>query len=365
MSEQPRRSREWEHWPSERKLDDGIRHRLRGLFHPTTHGDEAIEELITLHGRELEQRAMELAETITDLERREHRTHELRSAVEQMLRRGSAELDERHAELTELAARLAERETVVAEAEEALAERRRELGAVELRRAAIERRDAAVAEREETLTRRAAELAEREQQVADVEQRADELVARSTEVAVREAHLTRTLEESQQDRDLVKERLAALDAREHRVAGLEDRERELAAGAATLAAREVVLETAQEELEAERTRLEDERSSLAAARDAVESQRDELRRAVTNVSAGLGLGGAGLAPADGGATGHLLLVGGDRYRLLESDGAAPAANEMVELEGATYRVLRVGGSPLPGDSRRCAVLERYSSSGSR
>ena len=358
MSEQPQRDREWEHWP-ERRTEEGIRHRLRGLFHPTTYGDEAVEDLLAKHSQELERRAAELAETIADLEHREQRTHELRTAVEQMLRRGSAELDDRHVELSELAARLAEREAVVAEAEEALAERRRELGAVELRRAAIERRDEAVAEREETLTRRADELAERERQVADVEQRADELVARSTEVAAREAHLTRTLEEAQRDRALLAERLAALEEREQRIATLEERERELAGLAATIAAREAALEATLGQLEAER-------ASMAAERDAIASQRAELRQAATNVSAGLGLEGVGSAGGEAATAGHLLLVGGDRYRLVEEQGPAPAPNELVEIDDATYRVLRVGGSPLPGDARRCAVLERYSgASGNR
>ena len=163
MSGQPRDDREWEHWPHERKLDEGIRHRLRGLFHPTGHGDEAVEEFVAQQGRELELRATQLAETIADLERREQRTSELRVAVEQMLRRGSAELDERHAELAELAGRLAEREALATDTEQLLAERRTELGAVELRRAALERREVAVTEREDSLTRQTADLMEREQ----------------------------------------------------------------------------------------------------------------------------------------------------------------------------------------------------------
>lgn len=357
MSGQPRGDREWEHWPPERKLDDGIRHRLRGLFHPTTHGDEAVEEFVAQQGRELELRATQLAETIADLERREQRTSELRVAVEQMLRRGSAELDERHAELSELAARLAEREALAADTEQLLAERRSELGAVELRRAALERREAAVSEREESLTRSTADLTGREQLLAEVEQRADELVARSTEVAAKEERLTRAAEAVDRDREAIAARLASLDEREHQLAELEGHRDELEHATAALASRQTALELAE--------------SQLA-------QQRQELRRAVETLSATLGLptvttggatsGAAVAAPAVTATTGiaaelapasaHLLLVSGDRYRIVEAEGPAPIVDTVLELEDRTYRVIRVTASPLPADGRRCACLER-------
>ena len=46
------------------------------------------------------------------------------------------------------------------------------------------------------------------------------------------------------------------------------------------------------------------------------------------------------------------------YRLLEREGAPPACHATVELEGVAFCVLRLGPSPLPGDRRRCAFLER-------
>ncbi|MGH3072951.1 MAG: hypothetical protein ACRDNB_11895 [Gaiellaceae bacterium] len=46
------------------------------------------------------------------------------------------------------------------------------------------------------------------------------------------------------------------------------------------------------------------------------------------------------------------------YRLLERRGSRPAPRDVVELEEARYRVLRLAASPLPGDGRRCAYLER-------
>ncbi len=46
------------------------------------------------------------------------------------------------------------------------------------------------------------------------------------------------------------------------------------------------------------------------------------------------------------------------YRLVEPSGAARERGDRVELVDGTYRVLRLGPSPLPGDRRRCAFLER-------
>jgi len=46
------------------------------------------------------------------------------------------------------------------------------------------------------------------------------------------------------------------------------------------------------------------------------------------------------------------------YRLLAHDGAPPARLATVELELGRFVVLRLGPSPLPGDLRRCAFVER-------
>ena len=83
------------------------------------------------------------------------------NAVEEMLRQGSAELDERHAELTRLSLDLAGREERVRADERDIAVRKQELGAVELRRAAVERRETVAAEREAALERLAEDLAEK------------------------------------------------------------------------------------------------------------------------------------------------------------------------------------------------------------
>ena len=64
-----RSDREWEHWPQERRLDDGIRRKLRALFQPTLPGERDVEEALAEHTYELELRARQLAETVADLRR--------------------------------------------------------------------------------------------------------------------------------------------------------------------------------------------------------------------------------------------------------------------------------------------------------
>ena len=159
MQEDPKRDRDWEHWPGRKGGDEGIRHRLRSLFSATD--DNALEARIEEKGREIEEHTDQLQDTISDLERRETRTAQLRTAVEEMLRLGSAELDERHAALTQLSLDLAAREEKIRADERDIAVRKQELGAVELRRAAVERREAVASERESALEEREAELSDR------------------------------------------------------------------------------------------------------------------------------------------------------------------------------------------------------------
>jgi len=48
----------------------------------------------------------------------------------------------------------------------------------------------------------------------------------------------------------------------------------------------------------------------------------------------------------------------DGYRLLDRDGPPSVGGAVLELDGDAFVVLRLGPSPLPGDRRRCAFLER-------
>jgi len=46
------------------------------------------------------------------------------------------------------------------------------------------------------------------------------------------------------------------------------------------------------------------------------------------------------------------------YGLVERAGSAPSPGDALELDGVRHRVVRFIPSPLPGDARRCAVVER-------
>ena len=54
----------------------------------------------------------------------------------------------------------------------------------------------------------------------------------------------------------------------------------------------------------------------------------------------------------------LLVTTSSGYRLVDPGGLAPARGDRVQLAEGSFRVLRLGPSPLPGDRRRCAFLER-------
>jgi chromosome segregation ATPase len=56
---------------------------------------------------------------------------------------------------------------------------------------------------------------------------------------------------------------------------------------------------------------------------------------------------------------HVLFVpAASGYTLVEREGIAPEAGDVVEVDGERFVVRRHGPSPLPGPRRRCAYLER-------
>ncbi|HKT44830.1 MAG TPA: hypothetical protein VJQ85_08510 [Gaiellaceae bacterium] len=59
------------------------------------------------------------------------------------------------------------------------------------------------------------------------------------------------------------------------------------------------------------------------------------------------------------AEAHLLFVWKPSgYELREEAGDPPAVGSEVEQDGERLRVTKVAPSPLPGDKRECAYLER-------
>ena len=168
-----------------------------------------------------------------------------------------------------------------------------------------------------------------------------------------------------------------LERREERARELHTRvEQILREGSAELDGRQAELNARTEELErreaavaeaeanvAERARelgaVELRRAAVERREETVRARAIELERKageVTALAQRLGTqGAAGPAAGDAPETSHVLLAAG--YRLLERDGPAPSPGDDVVLDDGAYRCIRVTSSPLPGDRRRCAVLE--------
>ena len=54
-------------------------------------------------------------------------------------------------------------------------------------------------------------------------------------------------------------------------------------------------------------------------------------------------------------SGHVLFVWSTAgWELRDREGDAPEVGDRVEVDGAQLVVAKVGPSPLPGDTRRCA-----------
>jgi hypothetical protein len=45
------------------------------------------------------------------------------------------------------------------------------------------------------------------------------------------------------------------------------------------------------------------------------------------------------------------------YELVEREGDPPSVGDVVDEDGGQMTVLKVVGSPLPGDDRRCAYVQ--------
>ena len=187
-----------------------------------------------------------------------------------------------------------------------------------------------------------------------LEARSAELVSAAGALELREARakelhakVERVLREGAMELDVrqteLEARAAELDRREAALVEserrLEARRRELGAvelRGAAVARREEALQTRESELELRAGELAD----LARQLDAVGTTFARIEQPAV--------------PDDE----HLVFAAGDGYRLLERDGPAPSPGTDVELEDGRYRCVRVTGSPLPSDRRRCALLER-------
>ena len=150
-------------------------------------------------------------------------------------------------------------------------------------------------------------------------------------------------------------------------ADLDLRQAELTVRASELERREAVLAESEAAVEGRRRELgavELLRAAVERREDAIRTREEELERRAVELAdlarrldeLGSALGEIGLRPVVRDDE-YVALLSGDRYRLVTVVAPPPITGAFVELEDETYRCLRVTSSPLPGDDRRCALLE--------
>ena len=139
---------------------------------------------------------------------------------------------------------------------------------------------------------------------------------------------------------------------------LDSRESELAELIRELTAREERLQEAENELTRRRSELgavELRRASVEQRERALAERELELEEH-EHAPAVQGLQQP--APPAPDPTVELAFVPGERYRLVEIGGAGLGPGSTFTQDDDDYVVARIGPSPLPGDSRRCAYLVR-------
>ena len=196
------------------------------------------------------------------------------------------------------------------------------------------------------------------------------IAARGRELELRTEQLAATVADLQKREERARElRSAVEDLLRRGSSELDERHAELKALAVELSRREEAVAVAEGELaerrrelgavELRRAALERREAGVAERESALERIASELQDREARIE-----DMKTVRPADDAGSGsdveeatHLVWSAGDRYRLVERPGGAPAQGSVVELESSRWRVLRVGASPLPADRRRCAFVE--------
>jgi hypothetical protein len=185
----------------------------------------------------------------------------------------------------------------------------------------VERIEALLAERRRELE---AEAARFEESVRDLERR-EELLRDSR------ASLERLLRLGTNDLDSRESELAQL------VYELTSRDEQLRESETDLARRRGELGA----VELKRAALERHEQALADREEKIAAREAEL---------------PGQTPAAEPGPVVLALVPGAKYTLVDIEAASLGRGDTLTVEGEQYGVARIGPSPLPGDSRRCAYL---------
>ena len=218
---------------------------------------------------------------------------------------------------------------------------------------------ARLADCDETLSTIAVDVAGLLEELAFLRAAAGRLVERQSEQEALLARQQLELTKLEAERSLARSRTDELDAVETRLRESDGRAASLAQELQTLrgAAADRDREAAEIEAQLARTReaLSDRESALRRARVRLEELESERRGPAAQETA------AAPPASDVGperaSTGHVRFVAyPDGYRLLSSDERCARSGDVVEVEGRSFLVTRVGRSPLPGDRRPCAYL---------
>ena len=204
---------------------------------------------------------------------------------------------------------------------------------------------------------------------ASPEEKLERLLAeRSHELEEKAARFEVAMEDLERREELLRDmrasvermlRLGTTDLTE-REAEVEELSREVAERRARLSAEESELERRRGELgavELKREAVERRERALAAREEQLEARQAAQ---VTELSA-RPTAAAHSNDLDGEQSVGLLFVPGPAYTLVEVESRALRRGAEIEHEGKTYLVMRLGRSPLPGDARTCAYLERVAS----
>lgn len=213
---------------------------------------------------------------------------------------------------------------------------------------------------------------------APSESAVEELIAeRGRELELRTEQLAATVADLQRREERARELRAAVEEMlRHGSAELDERHARLNELAAELAHREESLAVTERALTDRRSELGavelhraalERREAAAAEREAAleriattlqDRERDVAERERALAAAPTTLPAATQEPEPAVETEHVVFLAGDRYRVVEREGVAPAPGDVIEADGVSYVIRRLGTSPLPGDTRRCAYAER-------
>jgi hypothetical protein len=188
------------------------------------------------------------------------------------------------------------------------------------------------------------------------EERLEELLAqRRLELDAHAEQLHASIAELERREELLRDSRASVE-RMLRLgtSDLEAREAELTGYLRELTEREKLVAESEEELGRRRQELgavELKRAAIERRERAVESREAELAERETVVQA--------VTPASTEPEPiELAFVPGARYALVELEAVALTPGLELDVAEETFVVARIGRSPLPGDSRRCAYLVR-------